>query len=59
MGWVFPSVRLSLTPLLQRVQNNMFKGSKGNQPERQLAALTKRAALYTSLYTEDFEAEFT
>jgi hypothetical protein len=37
----------------------MSKRNKGNQPERQLAALTKRAASYTSLYTEEFEAQFT
>jgi hypothetical protein len=37
----------------------MSKGNKGNQPERQLAALTKRVASYTTLYTEDFEAQFT
>jgi hypothetical protein len=59
MVWVCLSVRLSsyVTPLLQQVQNHMCKGNEGNRPERQLAALTKRAASYTSLY--DFESQFT
>jgi hypothetical protein len=53
------SVRLYVTPLLQHLQNHMCKGKKGNQPERELAALAKRAALDTILYTEYFEAQFT
>jgi hypothetical protein len=31
------------TPLLQHLQNHMSKENKGNQPERQLAALAKQA----------------
>jgi hypothetical protein len=37
----------------------MCKGKKGNQPERELAALAKRAAWDTILYVEYFEAQFT
>jgi hypothetical protein len=33
------SVRLSGTPLLQRVYIHMSKGIKGNQPERELEAI--------------------
>jgi hypothetical protein len=35
----------------------MCKGNKGNQPERELAALAKRAALDTILYIEYFESK--
>ncbi len=51
------SVRLSVTHLLQHLQNYMCKGNKGNQPERELAALAKRAALDTILYIEYFESK--
>ncbi len=53
------SVCPSVTPLLQHLENNMSKGNKGNQKERELAALAKRAALDTILYIEYFEAQFT
>jgi hypothetical protein len=43
------SVCLSVTPLLQHLENHMSKGKKGNRPERQLAALAKQA-LRTSVY---------
>jgi hypothetical protein len=42
------SVCLSVTPLLQRVQNHMSKGNRRNQPERQNAS----QALMTSLYIQ-------
>jgi hypothetical protein len=32
-----------VTPLLQLLENHMFKENKGNRPERQLAALAKQA----------------
>ncbi len=61
MGWVClsvcPSVRHAST--VQHLENYMSKGNKGNQPERELAALAKRAALDTILYIEYFEAQFT
>jgi hypothetical protein len=53
------SVCPSVTPLLQHLENYMSKGNKGNQPERELAALAKRAALDTISYIEYFEAQFT
>ncbi len=58
MGWGW--VCLSVTPLLQRVQNRMSKANKGNQPERELEALAKQA-LRTSIYIsiEYFEAQIT
>jgi hypothetical protein len=40
---VCPSVCLSVTPLLQHLENQKSKGNKGNRPERQLAALAKQA----------------
>jgi hypothetical protein len=46
MAWVCPSVCHTSTT----VQNRMSKGNKGNQPELQLAALTKWAVSYTSIY---------
>jgi hypothetical protein len=39
------SVRLSVMPLLQHLENHTFKGNKGNRPERKLEAQEKRAAL--------------
>jgi hypothetical protein len=51
IGWVCLSVRLSVTPLLQDVQNHMSKGNKGRQPERDLEAEAKQA-LRTSLYIQ-------
>jgi hypothetical protein len=41
MGWVC----LSVTPLLQHLENHMSKEYKGDRPERQLAALAKQALL--------------
>jgi hypothetical protein len=32
MAWVCPSVCLSVMPLLQHLENHMFKGNKGNRP---------------------------
>ncbi len=58
MGWVRPDGWMCVTPLLQRVQNHMSKGNKGNQVERELEAIAKQT-LRTSLYTEYFEAQFT
>jgi hypothetical protein len=53
MGWACPSFRLSVTRLLQRVQNHMSKGNKGIKPER----LNVSQALMTLLYIT--EARFT
>jgi hypothetical protein len=50
MEWGCLSVWMYVMPLLQRVENHMSKGNKGNQPERKLAAEGKRAALDISLY---------
>jgi hypothetical protein len=42
MEWVCLSVRLSVTPLLQRVKIYiMSKGNKGNQPQRKFEAEAK------------------
>jgi hypothetical protein len=38
-------VCVSVAPLLLQMQNHMFKGNKGNQPESKLEAQVKRAAL--------------
>jgi hypothetical protein len=52
MGWVCLSVCLSVTPLLQHLENHMSTGNKGNrpEPERKLEAQEKRAALDISFY---------
>jgi hypothetical protein len=36
--------------LLQDLENHMFKGNKGNLPERKLEAQEKRAALGISFF---------
>jgi hypothetical protein len=46
IGWVCLSVRLSVTLLLQRVQNHMSKRNEGTQPERRNAS---HALLYRVL----------
>ncbi len=51
------SVRASVTPLLQLVQNCMSKGNKLNQAERELEAEAKQGVM-TSLYIEYLEAQF-
>ncbi len=55
MGWVC----LSVTPLLQRVQNRMCEGNKGNQPERELETEAKPLGLHFIIYFLYFEAQFT
>ncbi len=61
MGWICPSVRLSVTPLLQYLENHMSKGNKGNRPEQQLAALLKQAVRGHQFIRciEYLEAQFT
>jgi polyphosphate kinase len=46
-GWMY----VRHASLLQHLRNHMSRGNKGNQPERKLAAIAKRArALRTSAY---------
>jgi hypothetical protein len=51
-------VRMSVTPLLQRVQNYMSKRNKGSQLERELEAEAKQG-LKASVYFEETFRYFT